>query len=728
MSAARPELLVDPWWEQQARTAAAAAAAERAKEIPLVPGLEPPAERSIVWAPGERAQWLRPADRLRPASALRGAEDWAEVVRAYRDGALTNPTYQADMFGAAPVELVAPLLPEWQPRFSGSWAGQNLRMLAARFECDALHVLVPNAKSSAYDNGPALVPFLDAEVARLMADWLVRLKSARRIARGWFARHGLSAVPYLVPDALAKRRVPREKAKAALALIAEAHGAPEVVAAARGFGDEAAAGIARLLGEGTPEVVSAGPVAKPARPPKLPWLDRDALPEVRLRDGRALSAAERDNLIGGLALSPGYRWSGPAEAYPGLREALEQCDSRTLAAFGWALFDQWLRARMPARNAWVVDQFCWLADDAAVERLGALLLRWPGAGSDKHAIGVLGAVGTDAALIQLHRISQRAKAPGQRTTAAGCLRAAATARGLTGDELADRLVPDLGLDGNGTLLLDYGPRRFTVGFDEQLAPFVIDEAGKRRKTLPKPGVADDGELAPAAYRRFGMLRKAARDVVGDQIRRLEQAMVDGRRWSTAEFDRYLVAHPLLRHIARRLVWTTGATSFRLAEDFTPTDIDDAPLRFAESARIGIAHPLELGETVAAWGEVLADYEITQPFRQLARPVYALTPEERATRRIERFEGISVSVGALLGLTRRGWDRAAVQDGGIQPGLSRSLGHGLELVVDVDPGIVVGAVDIQPVQKITEIRFTTGDLDLLTDVAASEALADLAGLG
>ncbi|MBF6133254.1 DUF4132 domain-containing protein [Nocardia otitidiscaviarum] len=727
MSAVLPELFVDPLWEQQARAAVAAAAAERAKGIPLVPGLKPPTERSVVWEPGEREGWLRRADRLRPASALSGAEDWGQVVRAYRDGAITRPSYQANMFGAAPVELVAPLLPEWQPRLTGIGAGHDLRVLAARFECDALHVVVSNAKSNAYDNGPALVPFLEVEVARLMADWLVRLKSAQRIARGWFARHGLTAVPYLVPDALAKRRVPREKAAAALALIAEAHGVAEVVAAARVFGEEAAAGIARLLSAETPEVVQAGPVDKPAKPPKLPWLNRDELPEVRLHDGSPLSATARDNLIGGLALSPGYRWNGPAQAYPGLREAVERCDSRTLADFGWALFEQWLHARMPGRNAWVVDQFCWLADDAAVERLGALLLRWPGAGSDKHAIGVLGAIGTDTALLHLHRISQRAKAPGQRTTAEGCLHLAATARGLTADELADRLVPDLGLDADGTLLLDYGSRRFTVGFDEQLAPFVIDESGTRRKTLPKPGVKDDGELAPAAYERFGVLKKSARGVVGDQIRRLERAMITQRRWSTAEFDRYLVTHPLLRHLARRLVWTTGGTNFRLAEDFTPTDIEDAPVRLPESARIGIAHPLELGDAVARWGEVFADYEITQPFRQLGRPVYALTPEERATRRIRRFDGAEVSVGALLGLTRRGWDRAAAQDGGVQPGLYRALGAGLKLVVELDPGIVVGAVDIHPVQKITEICFTAGDLDTVTEVTASEVLADLAGL-
>ncbi|NNH73766.1 DUF4132 domain-containing protein [Nocardia uniformis] len=369
-------------------------------------------------------------------------------------------------------------------------------------------------------------------------------------------------------------------------------------------------------------------VAEPTGPPKLPWLHRDQLPKVWLRNGRVLPAGAVDNLIGALALGPVS--NADPHGYPGLPETLEQCDRDALADFGWALFDDWVSARMPPGNGWVIDQFLWLANDDSVRQLGALLLSWPGVGTDEHAAGVLGEIGTDAALAQLHRITQWAKAPGLRSTAEECLARAATKRGLGIDELADRLVPDFGLDADGTLALDYGSRRFTVGFDENLTPFAVDEAGVNRQTLPEPGIIDDRTLAPAAYHRFNELRNQARVVAGDQIRRLELAMVTGRRWSAAEFERYLVTHPLLRHIARRLVWTTGEISFRLAEDFTPTDIDDTTITLPETARIGIAHPVELGAEASGWRGVFADYEIAQPFPQLRRPVDDPTETERDT--------------------------------------------------------------------------------------------------
>ncbi|MFI6867707.1 DUF4132 domain-containing protein [Nocardia sp. NPDC050406] len=733
MGAELPELFVDPPWAREARAAAAVAAAERAREVPLVPGLQPPAQRVVAWEPGEREQWQ--AERLYTTYVVYSpgnstdvleSEGWPGVVRAYQEGKLTYTPSQVGMFRHGPEELVRPLLADWRPSVTGSGAHRYLQAVAARFELDALPAVVANAKSSAYDCGPALLPFLDVDVARLMADWLVRLKSAQHLTRGWFARHGLTVVPYLVPDALGKTRVPREKATAALSLLAATHGAAAVVAAAAPYGDAATAGIARILEGDTTPVVHSGPVDKPVKPLKLPWLDRDRLPQVRLRDGRALPAEAVENLLGALTLAPSWVQAEP-RTYPGLPQALDACDSASLAAFGWAVFENWVAAHMPPRNGWVIDQFLYLADDESVRRLGAVLLNWPGSNTDKHAAGVLGTIGTDTALMQLHRVSQRVKAPGLRRMAEQRLSAAARRRGLTAEELADRLVPDLGLDADGTLDLDYGTRRFTVGFDENLMPYVIDEAGTTRKALPKPGVKDDQTLAPAAYRRFAELKKQARGVAGDQIRRLELAMTTGRRWSTAEFEHYLVAHPLLRHIARRLVWTTGDTFFRIAEDFTLADIEDTVIALPDAARIGIAHPLELGAAVADWSDVFADYQLTQPFRQLGRPVYTLTPEERETGRIHRFTDTVVPVGAVLGLTRRGWERGPAEDNGIQHSISRPLGDRRYLTVELDPGIAVTAVDLFPEQKLREIYFTRGASADLDAVTASELLADLAGL-
>jgi hypothetical protein len=310
-------------------------------------------------------------------------------------------------------------------------------------------------------------------------------------------------------------------------------------------------------------------------------------------------------------------------------------------------------------------------------------------------------------------------------------------------------VPDFGLDAEGGMWLDYGPRRFRVGFDEQLKPFVADEAGGRRKDLPPPNAKDDPELAPAARKQFSALKKDVRTIAAEVIRRLETAMVTGRDWSAEEFRDLLLGHPLVWHITRRLVWLCGAdssadgaaTAFRIAEDRTLATVDDEEFTLPEDARVRLAHPLHLADDLAAWAELFADYEILQPFEQLGRPVYALTEQERAERRLTRFEGVKVPVGKVLGLVSRGWQRGTPMDAGVENNISRKVDENLHLIVDLEPGIAVGYINELGDQTLREVylgagqddywRWGNGDtgapLGTLDPITASELLRDLTRL-
>ncbi|GAB3964476.1 hypothetical protein GCM10029978_025060 [Actinoallomurus acanthiterrae] len=402
--------------------------------------------------------------------------------------------------------------------------------------------------------------------------------------------------------------------------------------------------------------------------------------------------------------------------------------------------------RRAAKDGWALTQLGALGDDETVRRLTPVIRAWPGeAGHSKAVTGldVLAAIGTDVALMHLHGIAQKVKFKGLKARAQEKIQQVAAQLELTPEQLADRLVPDFGLAADGSMTLDYGPRRFVVGFDEQLKPFVTDEGGKRRASLPKPGVKDDPDVAAAAYKRFAALKKDVRTVAADQIRRLEAAMVTRRRWSMAEFGEFFVSHPLVWHIARRLVWAAEAdgrtTTFRIAEDRTFADVSDDVPALPDSARIGLVHPLDLGDDLEAWAEVFADYEILQPFPQLGRVVHRLTDDEAAEGRLARFEGVTVPVGKVLGLDRRGWRRSEPQDAGVEHFIFKELPDGRYAVIDLDPGIAVGAIDVLPEQKLDVVwladapqdyrpnRGTTRRFGELDPVTASELLADLTEL-
>lgn len=718
-ASAVPALLADPPWLR--RTPAV-------KPV-VVDGLVCADRPAVEWADGEREQW---AAVVFPRYRNPGVLDWPGLAASIKPGA-TPQRETISFFADAPKVLARPLLTAWDP--SGHWgAGSWMRVISARFEVDALPVLLRLARHSPEEIGPLLGPFTAPEIAVLAADWLARLKKMRKVALSWLLAHPAAAARALVPPALGPAGVPRRQAEQALlALIA--NGQAEVVhTAAKSYGPAAAAGIETLA-------VTDPMTLLPARIPPVPgWATPGLLPPVQVRDGAGVLPAEAvTHLVTLLSLGR------PGEPYAGLDPVREALDPASLAEFGWGMFQRWQAAGGPSKEGWVLEALGRVGDDETVRRLTPLILAWPGEGGHTRAVtgvGVLAEIGSQVALMHLHGIAQRAKFKGLKTVANEKMDEVAAALGLSAEQLADRLVPDFGLSADGSLGLDYGPRQFTVGFDEQLRPYVSDSAGKRLKALPKPGARDDAALSEAAWKQFAALKKDVRTVSGDQIRRLERAMVTGRRWTPAEFREFFAGHPLVWHIARRLVWglydsTGGLTgAVRVAEDRTLADVEDETVEPAADARIGVVHPLHLGAAIPAWAEVFADYEIVQPFPQLGRETFRPAPEEAAAGRLTRFEGRVVPTGKVIGLERKGWLRETPQDAGVQGRITLTGAGQQEIVVDLDPGVAVGDLTIFPEQTLTEVFLDPGGntrwgrrekrapLDDLDPVFISEVIRDL----
>ncbi|MFG3343100.1 DUF4132 domain-containing protein [Glycomyces sp. NPDC048151] len=708
-----PELLVRPPWT-----------VKRPKRKPVVvEGLEPLGEAAVVWNDGEAAEYRENAERYRVSY------NWERFF----DNVAGQSSYAwPELLIFAPVEIAEKRLSGWDGDFCTSHdnrAAALARGLLARFEVavtdDVLKLL--NAKPRI---GDLMGPILTAGAARLAAHWYANLKSVKEHGAAWLDRHGPAAAELLVPNALGAAKTDRLPAEIALLRIAEVHGADTVLDAAAAYGDKARAAIAVLL-----ETGAAGTL--PSRIPNPEWFDAALLPQILLRDsGTALPEASMRFAAVVMAIAVDI------DDDPRLAEVAATYDRDSLREFSWAVFEQWLASGAPSADRWALSALKFFGDDTTVARLTPMIKAWPGQNQHHRAVTglrVLGGIGSEEGLRAMQHISQRAKFRAIKAEAAQQIQVIAKSLGLTGEQLADRLLPDFGLGGDGVLVLDYGPRKFKIGFDEQLRPYVTDEDGKPRKALPKPGAKDDPELAGAAYQRFTALKKELRTVAVDQVRRLEAAMINARTWNRDEFEEYLHGHPLMRYLTRRMIWLaqtaeTRAT-FRIAEDNTYTDAEDDAVELPEDAVIRLAHPIDMtADERGAWARLLADYEILQPFEQLSRPIMAFTETETATGRLSRFEGAVVPPGAILGLTKHGWVRGKPQDNGTEFGFHFPLPAGGYVAVELDPGLQIGmGADVED-QRLERI-FLTDTLDYyyrpgdgltapIDPVIASEVLAAL----
>ena len=300
------------------------------------------------------------------------------------------------------------------------------------------------------------------------------------------------------------------------------------------------------------------------------------------------------------------------------------------------------------------------------------LREWYGqrAAQGKALIAMLAWVEHPAATQLVLSIGSRFRTKSFQQEAVAQAQALAERKGWTVDELADRTIPTAGFDDDGVLALPYGPRTFVARLLPDLTVEVRDPDGKVLKTLPPPRQSDDQDEAKESRKTLTAAKKELRTIADLQGRRLYEAMCTERSWSAEDWQRYLCAHPVVGPAVRRLVWVATDEDaepvvFRPLDDGTLTDVDDAPVTLAPTARVRVAHDSVLTpEQAAAWTGHLADYEVVPLFQQLGRGLRTLTEQDRAHLELDDLQGHVLGAFALRSrATRLGWTRGTAEDGG-----------------------------------------------------------------
>ncbi len=128
--------------------------------------------------------------------------------------------------------------------------------------------------------------------------------------------------------------------------------------------------------------------------------------------------------------------------------------------------------------------------------------------------------------------------------------------------------------------------------------------------------------------------------------------------------------------------------------------------------MGIAHPLHLSEDVrAAWGQLLADYELIPTFPQLGRPVYTLEDGDADQSEITRFKDRKVPAVSFVGtLDRLHWVRGIPADGGVFSEHSKPF-YGANITAIVEYyGVPVGYMEGWDDQSVESCFFVPGIYD------------------
>ncbi|MFO0614653.1 MAG: DUF4132 domain-containing protein [Polyangiaceae bacterium] len=559
---------------------------------------------------------------------------------------------------------------------------------------------------------------VDAEMRRL------RLKLRQpEYVRAWLAHTEYAALDYLAETVVAQTNKDEAAELARLACLVHA---PENVAPMQA-------------------------IAKKSKAPQvaLAWLEEHASfgggAKAKVESGKApdnTSIDGADEIVAALAKST---LEAPDARLAAIRA---KHDAAKLDAFAWSLFQQWMAEGAPPKEKWKLIAVGLLGGDASAHALAPLVRAWPGV--SQHARAVLGleclrAIGTDVALMHLSGIALKVKFQALKSRAEACMNEIAEARGLTRDELEDRIVPDAGFDDRGARTFSFGARAFTATLGPTGAPAVRDASGALKDDLPKPNAKDDASAAKAATEEWKLFKKTLRDAAKIQSERLERAMVTQRGWSARDFASLIVAHPLMGHLARLVVWATfdgGALGvpFRVAEDRSLAGADDASFELPKSATVRLVHPLSLTRAAhERWARVFSDYEIVTPFAQLGRATFAPEPNEKKADDVgARFAGRTYDVRSFTGRLRRaGWKHGTPEDAGYVGEHTKAFPTADVIAIVEHNGYPIGAPEYADPQRIEHVRFVRSDGGLrkrkhleiraVDPIVFSEVILDLTGL-
>jgi len=272
---------------------------------------------------------------------------------------------------------------------------------------------------------------------------------------------------------------------------------------------------------------------------------------------------------------------------------------------------------------------------------------------------VLGQLPGMDSVSMLSELLLKIKYPSAKRMVEKALDGAAERNNMSREDLMEISVPDYGLDEQGEYHQQFDDTAAIVriGPEHKVELVWQKPEGKIQKTVP-------ASIKQAYAQDIKDLKKTIKDIrttLQSQSARIETCLLKPSTWTYQQWCDRFCDHHLLQHISHKLIWHFELDNVKYSAMLIDGQMQNCQGKAVdinfEQAQVWLWHPVYADvDEIMHWRNLIADQEITQPFKQAHREVYLVTDAERATEQYSnRFASHILKQHQLNALCQqRGW--------------------------------------------------------------------------
>lgn len=393
------------------------------------------------------------------------------------------------------------------------------------------------------------------------------------------------------------------------------------------------------------------------------WIEEELLPKLYWNDGSTLHEKEirflfyRSKRVKGIG--------SDIEA----KQLIELLDHKKSEKFALALIKAFQDSNADSKLKFYLVMAGLIGKDAVLTKLHTVFKQMLTNKRYRMAammVGSIAMVGSDKALRIVDMIARKFANKRRQIGEAAkeALNAAASELDITMDQLADRIIPNLGFEDH-YYSFEAGEDSYRAFINKEFKLNYFNEDNKLRKSMPK-------EVSRETKADLKAIEKEIKEVVKTQKGRLENYLTTERTWAVSEWMDYYMSNPIMLIYVQRLLWGvyddkhTLMTAFYCDDDIELYDVEDEEVDLEEGTYIKILHPLHMDDKLLTkWKDKVYDMDKEFEFEIINRTVTHVPEDEsdqNFTNLLNRQEipkGADYVAGFLV---RKGWIKSA-GDGG-----------------------------------------------------------------